>query len=85
MIDICNSKWKTYQFLIQHNINTPTTYISFAEAVTALNNTELAYPVIIKPRWGMGSIGIYKADNLEELKVLYKKVRNEIESSYFKI
>lgn len=84
VIDICNDKWKTYQFLIQHNINTPTTYISFAEAVTALNNTELTYPVIIKPRWGMGSIGIYKADNLEELQVLYKKVRHEIESSYLK-
>lgn len=84
VIDICNDKWKTYHFLIQHNIKTPTTYISFTEAVTAINNTELEYPVIIKPRWGMGSIGIYKADNLEELQVLYKKVRNEIESSYLK-
>lgn len=84
VIDICNDKWKTYQFLIKHSIKTPTTYISFTKAVTALNNTELAYPVIIKPRWGMGSIGIYKADNLEELQVLYKKVRNEIESSYLK-
>ncbi|MBE0421902.1 ATP-grasp domain-containing protein [Pseudoalteromonas nigrifaciens] len=84
VIDICNDKWKTYQFLIQHNIKTPTTYISFFEAVAALNNNELTYPVIIKPRWGMGSIGIYKADNLEELQVLYKKVRNEIESSYLK-
>lgn len=84
VIDICNDKWKTYQFLIQHNINTPRTYISFSEAVTALNNAELEYPVIIKPRWGMGSIGIYKADNLEELQVLYKKVRNEIKSSYLR-
>ncbi|MBB1368462.1 ATP-grasp domain-containing protein [Pseudoalteromonas sp. SR44-5] len=84
VIDICNDKWKTYQFLIQHSINTPATYISFSEAVTALNNNNLEYPVIIKPRWGMGSIGIYKADNLEELQVLYKKVRNEIESSYLK-
>lgn len=84
VIDICNDKWKTYQFLIQHNIKTPTTYISFSEAVTALQNKELEYPVIIKPRWGMGSIGIYKADNLEELQVLYKKVRNEINGSYLK-
>lgn len=84
VIDICNDKWKTYHFLIQHNIKTPKTYISFVEAVAALNNKELEYPVIIKPRWGMGSIGIYKADNLEELQVLYKKVRHEIESSYLK-
>ncbi|MDC9779036.1 ATP-grasp domain-containing protein [Proteus mirabilis] len=42
----------------------------------------LKYPIIIKPRWGMGSIGIYKADNLEELDVLYRKVKNDILSSY---
>lgn len=84
VIDICNDKWKTYHFLVQHNIKTPKTFISFVEAVAALSNKELEYPVIIKPRWGMGSIGIYKADNFEELQVLYNKVRNEIESSYLK-
>ena len=84
VIDICNDKWKTYQFLVEHNINTPLTYISYNNALAALDNETLTYPVIIKPRWGMGSIGIYKADNLEELQVLYKKVKNEINSSYLK-
>lgn len=84
VIDICNDKWETYQFLVSNNIKTPQTHISFNEAVEALEENVLAFPVIIKPRWGMGSIGIYKADNFEELKVLYKKVRNEIESSYLK-
>jgi carbamoyl-phosphate synthase large subunit len=84
VIDICNDKWKTYQFLTEHNIKTPQTHILFMEAVEALNSKVLEYPVIIKPRWGMGSIGIYKADNLEELQVLYKKVGNEIESSYLR-
>ena len=32
----------------------------------------------------MGSIGIYKADDMDELNVLYKKVINEIKSSYLK-
>lgn len=84
VIDICNDKWKTYQFLVKNNINTPKTYISLEKAVQAIDSKELGYPVIIKPRWGMGSIGIYKVDDLNELKVLYKKVRNEIESSYLK-
>lgn len=84
VIDICNDKWKTYQFLVDNNINTPKTYVSFDKAVQAIDSKELEYPVIIKPRWGMGSIGIYKVDDVNELKVLYKKVRNEIESSYLK-
>lgn len=84
VINICNDKWKTYQFLVEHNINTPLTYISYNNALAALDKETLTYPVIIKPRWGMGSIGIYKADNLEELQVLYKKVKNEINSSYLK-
>lgn len=48
----------------------------------AKNN--LDYPVILKPRWGMGSIGIYKADNFEELEVFYKKISREIFSTYLK-
>lgn len=84
VIDTCNDKWKTYQFLVRNNIKTPQTHISFSKAVEALENNTLSYPVIIKPRWGMGSIGIYKADDFDELRVLYKKVCNEIESSYLK-
>ena len=34
----------------------------------------IEFPLILKPRWGMGSIGIYKADNLEELEVFYKNL-----------
>ncbi|MGO2169057.1 hypothetical protein, partial [Pseudoalteromonas sp.] len=32
VIDICNDKWKTYQFLTKHNIKTPKTYIALTEA-----------------------------------------------------
>lgn len=84
VIEVCNDKWKTYQFLKEYEIKTPLTYISFVNAKKALADKSLQFPVIIKPRWGMGSIGIYKVDNLDELKILYKKVRNEIESSYLK-
>ena len=40
--------------------------------------------MILKPRWGMGSIGIYKADNNEELEVFYKKLSREIFNTYLK-
>lgn len=45
-------------------------------------NKELNYPLILKPRWGMGSIGVYEIENYEELEVLYKKIERKIETSY---
>ncbi|MGF1853516.1 ATP-grasp domain-containing protein [Vibrio satsumensis] len=79
VIEICNDKWKTYQFLLENKLPTPKTYLSLKEA-----SLDALYPLIVKPRWGMGSIGIYKADNIDELNVFYKKVMKEISESYLR-
>jgi len=81
---ICNDKWLTYKFLIKNGFNVPATCLSITQAQAALEKGEIKFPVIIKPRWGMGSIGIFQADNDEELKVLYKKTQNSINDSYLK-
>lgn len=82
VIEICNDKWKAYQFLTSHSIATPKTYLSLKDAHDDIES--LSFPLIIKPRWGMGSIGIYKADDMDELSIFYKKVMNEIKASYLK-
>ncbi|WP_037373241.1 ATP-grasp domain-containing protein [Salinimicrobium xinjiangense] len=79
---ICNDKWKSYNFLVQNGFNTPSTYVDLKKAKNAVEKGFLDFPVVVKPRWGMGSIGIYKADNLLELEVFYQKVKKEIEDSY---
>ncbi|MHA6612408.1 ATP-grasp domain-containing protein [Photobacterium damselae] len=84
VIDICNDKWLTYQILIDNKINTPKTFIDKELAINEIEFGTLQYPVILKPRWGMGSIGIYKADNINELEIFYNKIKNEILSSYLK-
>lgn len=84
VIEICNDKWLTYQFLINNKINTPKTFIDKELAIKEMKLGRLEYPVILKPRWGMGSIGIYKADNINELEVFYNKIKNEILNSYLK-
>lgn len=81
---ICNDKWKTYQFLKQNNLNSPQSFIELEQAEKALNKQDIQFPLIIKPRWGMGSISIFKADNEEELQVFYKKVKREVKESYLK-
>lgn len=84
IIEICNDKWKTYQFLKENNLNTVHTYIKLEDAIQDLINNEIKYPVIIKPRWGMGSISVMEAENEEELKILYKIAINKIKNSYLK-
>jgi len=81
---ICNDKWKTYQFLKHNNLSAPKSFIELEQAERVLQKGDIQFPLIIKPRWGMGSISIFKADNVEELKVFYKKVKREVKESYLK-
>lgn len=74
----CNDKWATYQLLKQAGLNQPPTFLSLADATKALESGAIEFPLIVKPRWGMGSIGIYTTRNREELNVLYAKLRNDI-------
>lgn len=81
---ICNDKWKTYKFLINNGILTPKTFLSKQNCLESIDCGQTNFPLVIKPRWGMGSIGIYVADNKDELEVLFTKTKNEILNSYLK-
>lgn len=81
-IEVANDKWKTFLFLKENNFSTPLTYISLDNIVKDIKNKIISYPLIIKPRWGMGSIGVYKADNYNELVFFYNYVRKSIKQTY---
>lgn len=83
-IEVCNDKWKTYQTLKGRGIRTPESWLSAEDAVRAVEAGEASYPLVLKPRWGMGSLSVYEADNEEEVRVLEKKIRKEIQESYLK-
>ena len=84
VIDICNDKWKTYKFLVDNGFHAPKTYISNEAALEAISKGDIDFPVMIKPRWGMGSIAVFEAENIQELEVFYNKVLADIKSSYLK-
>lgn len=81
---ICNDKWKTYLFSLDNNITMPYTYLTKEDLFEAINREIIQYPIIVKPRWGMGSIGIYKAYNEQELLLFYSRICREIKQSYLK-
>ena len=81
---IGNDKLRTYEFFKSVGLNTPRSYFDSEEVLSLLDQNQLTFPLVIKPRWGMGSISINIVSNVDELKVLYKKCRYEIENSYLK-
>lgn len=72
VISIGFDKWKTYNFIKSLGLNTPNTFIRLDEAIAAIENGSLKFPLVLKPRWGSGSIGIDFPESIEELKLSYK-------------
>jgi carbamoyl-phosphate synthase large subunit len=81
---IANDKWLTQDFLRVNEFNTIPSFIRIEDFKIYQENHKITYPVFIKPRWGMGSIGVYKAENLIEVMFYFNKTKQEIERSYLK-
>lgn len=81
---ICNDKWKSYMFLENNGFQTPKTYLNYNKVLEELRKNIIKLPLVIKPRWGMGSKGVYIADDEKELEVFYKKAMKEVKSTYLK-
>lgn len=83
-IDLCNDKWNTYNFCIENSIKAPKTYLNIDKALEDIEKGDLDFPLFVKPRWGMGSLSVFCAENEEELRIFYNKSKREIERSYLK-
>lgn len=82
IVEICNDKWKSYQFLIEHEFKTPLTYLNYDEVIQSINNQIINFPIMIKPRYGTGSIGLYEANDFEDLLFYTKKANQLIKRTY---
>jgi carbamoyl-phosphate synthase large subunit len=60
-VDICNDKWKTYQFFKANKFPFPETYLP--ENLSY----QMKYPLFIKPRSGRGSVNSFLVRNKREL------------------
>lgn len=78
VIDICFDKNKTAEFLDRAGLSGPKTYLAFADARAALERGEVAFPLIVKPRWGTASIGLEYAGNIDELELAFELVRRRL-------
>ena len=84
IVSVCEDKWKTAGFLKKYGFDVPRTYLDPESAKKDLKAGLIGYPLIVKPRRGMGSISIYEADNDSELDVFFAKTRKNIMNTYLK-
>lgn len=82
VIDICFDKYLTAKYVESIGLATPPTFIEYQEALTALETGIIHFPLVLKPRWGSGSIGIEFVHSMEELadnySMLIKKIKKSI-------
>lgn len=81
---ICNDKWKTYMALREAGIPVPAAWLDMDQALQAAQEGTVSWPIIVKPRWGMGSLSVFQADTRSELRVFADKCRRGIQDSYLR-
>lgn len=66
-LKVCADKWQTYLFAKEIGIFVPTTFLTVDAAKIALDSSDVQFPLIIKPRWGSASIGLFIVNSVAEL------------------
>jgi len=74
VIDICRDKVRTFRFLQERGIDTPTTYTP--EGIRALR--EHRFPYFAKPRYGSASLGAHKIEDELDLNYFLQKIPEPI-------
>ena len=74
-IAICDDKYRTYQFFCDNDIPSPTTWLP--EEFPAKTNMP-GWPLLVKPRRGIGGKGIHKVADEEELRFYLARVNDPV-------
>jgi carbamoyl-phosphate synthase large subunit len=78
IVAICYDKLETAKFLNRCDLATPRTYIQLEAAREALSRGEITFPLVVKPRWGVSSIGLAIAEDDQELDFAFKAAQKQI-------
>lgn len=81
VIEICFDKYRTASYVKSLGLDTPATFKSLEKAEKALDDGILSFPLVLKPRWGSGSIGIEFVSDRQRLMEVYSLLVNKIKTS----
>jgi len=72
IIELCEDKVATNHFLTDCGLRTPKTWLSLDGAHRALDSGEISYPLVVKPRFGVGSVGLEEVSDARELALVHE-------------
>lgn len=75
--DRTRDKWKTYQWLVDHDVPTPPTWLG-----TDVPPTGMDLPVFVKPRFGSAGKQGFRAETAEQLKFFLGYVPDPVVQAY---
>ena len=81
LIDLCADKWKTFNFLEDLNISSVKSFITLDDTLEALAQGSVKFPLVLKPRWGFGSVGIETVKSESELRLAYELLSIKIDNN----
>lgn len=81
-IQCCADKFETYQMCRRLGVPSPLTFIDLEDVKLALSNNLVRFPLMIKPRWGSASIGLFKVDNFSDLDKKFLECRDSVVNSH---
>jgi carbamoyl-phosphate synthase large subunit len=81
IVTTCCDKLRTSSFLTNCGLGIPYTFESLDSARAALLRGEITFPLVVKPRWGVSSIGTQFPEDDEELELSYQLAKKRIEHS----
>lgn len=81
IVQVCLDKFRTAQFARSLGIPVPACFVEAAAACQALEAGELRLPLLLKPRWGQGSIAMRKVYRAAELQSALDFIHTELQQS----
>lgn len=82
VIATCYDKVASAAFLAACGVRSPRTYLSLERARTAVRDGQVAFPLMVKPRFGVSSIGIQLVDDEDELAFFFRLCRKQIAATF---
>lgn len=76
--DLCEDKRACGTFLKAHGIPVPETAETLSAAEHMLEEGMLHFPLLVKPVHGNGSLGVFAAEDREELTLLFRRALREV-------
>lgn len=80
-IAIADDKYLTFEFLKNNNLYFPLSFLD-SNIEIAIENNEISFPMIVKPRNGYRSVDVYEVKNKLDLQDTINKVSNPVIQEY---